>query len=171
MPAQGGGRGPAWRADAARGQRWLLGNVVSAGPGKWRSRLASPGAGGGRGGSPSAKARSWQWHPRLRPHPGSAAPSGGGGRPTFLLRNSRTREAATSSTKRLSMPPALPTRPRRRCPGPGPLGPVWPRCRGDGVTGARRAPPLPRSPRAERAGIRGGACFKPASESGRQPRG
>lgn len=33
---------------------------------------------------------------------------------TFLLRNSRTREAATSSTYRLSMLLALPTRPRGR---------------------------------------------------------
>lgn len=74
---------------------------------------------------------------------------------TFLLRNSLTREAATSSTKRVSMLSALPTRPRPRSPRPQIRWPVWPCCLGDGVISAGRTPPLPWEPEGGKAGGKG----------------
>lgn len=76
MPAQGGGRGPAWRAGTARGQM-APGKCSLGRPGKRRSRRASPGQ--AAAGAALREVRGLQSTPRLRPNPGAAAPSGGGG--------------------------------------------------------------------------------------------
>ena len=109
----------------------------------------------GRGRSPSPKGQRLQGSPQGAPKLEQLPCAAEGAPRTFLLRNSLTREAATSSTKRLSILLALPTRPRPRSPSPPAGWPVWPRCRGD-VFSALEAPPLPPELGGGRAG-RGGA--------------
>lgn len=87
---------------------------------------------------------------------------------TFLLRNSLTREAATSSTKRLSMLRSAHEAAAPQPQIPGPLGPVWPRCRGDGVIRAGELRPFPGSARAGKAEGKGRSNLQTCSESWRR---
>ena len=87
---------------------------------------------------------------------------------TFLLRNSLTREAATSSTKRLSMLRLGHEAAAPQAQTPGPLRPVWPRCRGDGVSTAGELRPSPGSERVGKAGGQGRSILHTCSESGKQ---
>lgn len=87
---------------------------------------------------------------------------------TFLLRNSLTREAATSSTKRLSMLRFSHEAAAPQTQTPGPLRPVWPRCRGDGVSRAGELRPSPGSERVGKAGGKGRSILQTCSESGKQ---
>lgn len=51
---------------------------------------------------------------------------------------------------------------------PGPLRPVWPRCRGDGVSWAGELRPSPGSERVGKAGGKGRSILQTCSESGKQ---
>lgn len=113
---------PARRAGSARWQKGLLGNVVP------RARQSGASVRRLRGRQRAGKvslpegAEVARGLPASPPNLSSCPGLWGAAPRTFRLRNSLTREAATSSTKRPSMLRPLPTRPRPRSPAP--LGPL-----------------------------------------------